>query len=872
MRLPAALPFRFARSAPFVITAALFACDTTDRRPTPIEPTRTAASDAAADATNAPAEPAAARNAVVDLPDDVAAADNASASAVVLPPSARAQKQALADLFAVADDYDPDTTVQVNSNETRLQAVKIGQDVGAVDGEARIEVPADLLKVWDFFTQLQLVGDTGNLSAFWEADNGQSAAHEHWYKAPNLNVFQANSIPAQDGVAYTLVVRGRGTLDAVRLLISEGGVGETFDESPWSVLGADKPVLDVTLTLDLDAKRSIAGIDRFEHEKYFRVYASPWGGPWGVLDHVLDHGFRPGRQVFKIGPALEQGYDDEYPNKPEFREDPDRPHHVDPAFFESGWTWPATIPEGIAERFGDLKYALCLDEWPSFNAHSGPGVTNSRGTPEDFAAAAETAGRSVKLVVEQTGLVPAYVEVKNEADVPYEWSYHSAPPTEGPKAGMDGWDLLADFHNQVADGVRAFVPEAKVGGPTSAYPYLSAGDWGLAQRHFKFMDDTKDGLDFYSHHFYEGAGLLFEDRLREGANTYLLGRATAYLDVLQNHMALTDNQKPIVLSEFGTLAGGAEDYQMWQAVRNWSAYLVQFMQRPDELDLTVPFAIPLIWWEPENPDGLFKYDTVDANRDPTKLTANRAGLASGISGSPMTGIRLNKPAWFLDLWDGYRGDLVPVVSDTPHVNVHAAADGKTLWLAVSNLKAQRIAVDLDAALGGRTVSAAEQRRLYLDRGELKYEVHDVADALGRVEVAPEETSVLRLTLDEPVDPTRTLTQTRHYGSRTLMPTGEPQTLTVDGPDAVADAPPASARLRVAVQRKDGFTAPLTVRFNGLELTADLSHSTGVEHFDTHVTLDVPAEAVQRRNTVTLDQPDEGGMLAGAVLMVVSETE
>ncbi len=786
--------------------------------------------------------------------------------AVQLPPSAQAQKQALADLFAAAAQHETDTVVQVNSNETRLQAVRFALDTGAVEGATRIPVPDNLLPVWGFFTQMQLVGDVAELAVAWEGSDGLSAPHQHWYKTDTTNVFQAKNIPAHDGVTYTLVVSGTGRLDAIRLLINERGIGEVFDESPWSVLAADKPVLNVPLALDLDAKRAIAGESRFEREKFFRVYAAPWGGPWGVLDHAAERGFLPGRQILKIGPMLEQGYDDEYPNKPPFNEDPNRPGHVDPAFFDAPWDWPATIARGMAERFSDLDYALCLDEWPSFNQHRGPGIVNSRGTPADFDAAAETAGRTVKMVAEKTGLVPAFVEVKNEADVPYEWSYHGAPV--GPD-GQNSWAKLADFHNRVADGVRRFVPQAKVGGPTSAYPFLSAADWRLGRQQMAFMDDTRGRLDFYSHHFYEGAGLLFEDRLREGTNTYLLGRATAYLDLLRSHGVQTNNTVPFVLSEFGTLAGGPEDYQQWQAVRNWSAYLVQFMQRPDELDLCVPFAIPLQWWQPENPMGLFKYDTVDENRDPTALTANRVGIASGIPGSPMTGIRPNKPAWFLDLWDGYAGTMVPVTSGTPHVHAHAVARGHTLWLAVSNMKAQRITVNLGAALGGRGVATATQRRLYLDRGELRYDTVEVTRSLGHIAVAPEETTVLQLTLDRPFRPERTLNETRHYGSRTLMPTGSPQNLTVGAPESVADAPPHAATLRVGVQRKGGFTQPLTVRFNGLDFVVDLSHSAGIQHYDTCVEITLPVEAVQRHNRVTLTQSDDGGMMAAAVLKVTT---
>ncbi|BAM04383.1 hypothetical protein [Phycisphaera mikurensis] len=756
-----------------------------------------------------------------------------AAAEVALPPSAQADKARLAHLFEVAERHDPVRMTQVNSQEQRLQAVRFGRGTGPVRGEARLEVPADLLPLWSFFKQLQLVGETAGLSVAWRSGSGAAGEASHWYRAEGLNVFQAGSIPAEPGTPLTLILRGEGRLEEVRLQIDDNGIGPVFDESPWSALGADRPVVPVGVEMDLSAKRALGGTTRFEREKFFRVYAAPWGGPWGVLDAVAERGFLPGRQLFKIAPALEVGYPEDGPGKPPFREDPDRPRHTDPAFFSSGWSWPE-VEAGIAERYAGLDYALCLDEWPSFNRHAGPGVVNSRGTPADFDAAAETAGRTVKLVSELTGLAPAWVEVKNESDVPYEWSYHGVE-------GVDAWDLLADFHVKVADAVRAFSPGVKVGGPTSAYPALAVKDWALARRHTAFMDATRGRLDFYSHHFYEGAGLLFEDLRAGGGDTYLLGKATSYLDLLRAHGANTGNTVPFLLTEFGTLTGGGQDHQRWQAIRNWSAYLVQFMQRPDELDLCVPFAIPLLWWDPDHPHALFEPDG-DGGWRPTPM------------------------ARFLDLWEGYGGELLPIASDDPLVSVHAAGDGRTLWVAISNMRSRRVAVDLAAGLAGAEVATADRRRLWLDRGELVWSVEDAAAALAAVELSPEETSILEITLAEPLSPARVLGLSRHYGTRTLLRTGTPQTLTVGGPAGAA----ASALLRVGVQRENGFTQPLRVSFNGAELEADLAFSAGIPAFDAFVTVEVPAGLVRERNQLVLHQPEPGGTLASAVLLVETE--
>ncbi|MEM1026905.1 MAG: hypothetical protein AAGJ38_02375 [Planctomycetota bacterium] len=781
-----------------------------------------------------------------------------------LPGYAQAQKDRLAKLFETAERYGPMYRVQVNSREEKLLGVHLAKDIGEIDGERRFPVPSELVALWDYFVRFHLEGDVHGLDVSWENSDGAGGALAHWYKTDTANVFQARSVPTQTHLQYTVVVRGKGSLDAIRLLVrDEGGISSIFDGSPWSVLGADKPVLPVKVSVDLNSVLSIGGITDFETDKYFRLYAMPWGGPWGVHDYFLEHGFKPGRQIFKIYPALEIGYDDELPGKPPFVEDPDRPNHADPAFFESGWSWPETIPQGVAERYQGLDFVLCFDEWPSFNRHEGEGVVNSRGTPENFVAAAETAGRTLKFITEQTGITPKWIEVKNESDIPYEWSYHAAP-------GEDGWAKLAEFHNEVAEGMKAFVPGVMVGGPTTAYPNFAAADWNLARRHLTFMDQTKGTLDFYSHHFYEGDRLLFEDELRRGGNSYLLGRMTSYLDLIRAHQANTDNLVPLIITEYGSLSGGGEDHQIWKKLRNYSAYMVQYMQRPDELDVTVPFLIPFTWWSPEAKDGIFVFDSVDEKRDLSKLTANRPGMASGIPDSPMTGIHAGKARWFLDLWEGFNGQLVPVASDTPYVNVHAAADGNTLWIAASSVKSQRVAIDLSESLAAEDIDAVEQRRLYLDSGELQFEINDVSTQLQSLPLAAEETSVFKITLARPFTPGRTLTQHRHYGSRTLMPTGRPQSLMV----AVSDLPDAGdiqkAVFRVSVQRKDGFNEPLTLTFNGQTLEVDLSESRGIVNYDTVREVEIPAEWIQQENQIVLDQSEEGGMLAASVLLLTTK--
>ena len=99
----------------------------------------------------------------------------------------------------------------------------------------------------------------------------------------------------------------------------------------------------------------------------------------------------------------------------------------------------------------EFDYAMCFDNWPSFMGVKNlpKGTFNERGTPDEsyFDAAAQLASDWIRIEKETKGRTATYWEIKNETDVASEWAYHRYP-------GKDGWKLLADFHNAVADTVH----------------------------------------------------------------------------------------------------------------------------------------------------------------------------------------------------------------------------------------------------------------------------------------------------------------------------------------------------------------------------------------------------------------------------------
>ncbi|MEM9252988.1 MAG: hypothetical protein AAGB29_11615, partial [Planctomycetota bacterium] len=97
---------------------------------------------------------------------------------------------------------------------------------------------------------------------------------------------------------------------------------------------------------------------------------------------------------------------------------------------------------------------------------------------------------------------------------------------------------------------------------------------------------------------------------------------------------------------------------------------------------------------------------------------------------------------------------------------------------------------------------------------------------------------------------------------------QPLAISVPSEDLAGDV--ASAVLRIAVQRENGFGQPLRVMFNGESIDVDLSDSQGIRHYDTVQEVSIPADWVRAENDIVLSQPEPDGMMASAVLLLTTE--
>ncbi len=733
----------------------------------------------------------------------------------------------------VVPEFKVETKVQVNSGVKALTHLVFFEKTTPINGKLAVPIPFALNEHIFDFKQVEIIGRglNGVTRVIVESIGSGNPVLGITAQREKRVQIKVNSFMCALNVPLKLIIEGRGTVEKVEFVHREG-IAMEFDASIYREPGLDKPVKPVSMRVDATRLRSIEGICELKRERYFRYYADPNGDRSGKEPYFRGMGFLPGRQIVELGPAYEDRYG-AADAMVTLKEDPKRPGSgfADPAFFERRefWRFAGVDP--------DLDFVFCFDSWPRFTHPTNfPGVPNQRGTPDvsKFGAAADMAVRYLKALERDSGRSARWWEVKNESDVKSEWIYHH-------EKGYDSWKLLADFHNTMADGIHKALPHLEVGGPVSAWFVPYAGDFKVWRNQARFMDLTRDHLDFYSHHFYEVGAMDSLERVRREGHSYVQGGLECVLDMLRAHMAATGNNKPMVCSEYGSLSFVRDERGFWMHIKNINSLLVKFLDRPHDFEITVPFMLTFMHWAPDSLET-FIHQTPDGEFVKTKNT------------------------YIIDMWTGFEGRRIPV-SDTEHkVRAHAVIDGDLVRLAVNNHSGQRVALDIDAVVpkGSRVVSV-KRRMAYFRKGEPRF-VHDELPGLKAILLGVDVTAIFEIKLDREPALKETLDETIHYATTTALKVNG--SVALDIPVDTKD--PVAAALRVGFHRKGGFAKPVALVLNGAEHVADLSYSEGTPNLLDYVEIPVDPRTLREENTLVVKTDEPGATVTAARITTVSD--
>lgn len=720
----------------------------------------------------------------------------------------------------------------------RLLRVKMNDTAFAVDGDTELALPEGTQRAAPFCRYFELHGtDLHQLGKIRLLPTAPDSDLPISTKTPTVYRVKVPALPAPRGTSprYRLHVNGKASITEIHM-VPFNGLMEVFDDIPYRNLGHEYPPQKTKVKVDTTRELSIAGHIELDRSKWFRYYGKPGTLPKVLEDHAIERGFLPGRQMLKFEPAFVKGYD---PKAPKLEEDPKRSGHADPEFF--GSKHQNTHFAKATKRYPkDTKFAMCLNDYPEFMSvkHTG------RGTPltNRFPAAAELVTDFLKNQIRHSGRTATWWELKNEATIKAEWDHHWKP-------GYDAWGLMAEFHNTVADRVHREVPGVKIGGPASAWMQVQVKNFELWRNQLRFMDLTKGHMDFYSHHFYEDMGTIGAYARRDrGYRNYLLGRMEAILNMFRAHMEGTDNVRPLLLTELGSLNIGNSEADYWLRLRTYSAMITRLMDRPHQIDLAVPFIFLASPWDPSNGHAVFIPKT--GKWFPNELSAydrTQCGL-------------------YLDLWRDFSGRRLPVETGNRYLKAVAVHEGTKIRVALSNMSGRRQLVDLQMLLDGNRVDSITHRRMYRMDGKIVYR-DAVEVSLDAVPVEVEETGIVTISISNSLSPKRVIERREYFAPETATATAEQPTdgFRIQIPNRTDGL--TRAQLFVGVHRNGGLDVPVRGTLNGHRFEQHPEWAKGITELFEQVVFEIPPAWVKQDNRVKLNLDATGTTITSLHLRV-----
>lgn len=202
-----------------------------------------------------------------------------------------------------------------------------------------------------------------------------------------------------------------------------------------------------------------------------------------------------------------------------------------------------------------------------------------------------------------------------------------------------------------------------------------------------FIDAAGENMDFYSIHFYdwvsngEGPDATTKGKFRYG------GPVEAVFEMLEWYQQYRFGEsKPWVISEYGSIVGPQSldtDFRWgdWTHVQTFNRMLMQFLQRPDMIVKSMPFA-PI--------KGTWGYSG-DLRYEPSLMQTD----------APYADIFQPETEWYFtdklqwyQLWADVDGTRVDTSSTDPDVQADAYVKDEHLFLILNNLEWETSTVDL----------------------------------------------------------------------------------------------------------------------------------------------------------------------------------
>ncbi|MDG1804571.1 hypothetical protein [Flavicella sp.] len=414
---------------------------------------------------------------------------------------------------------------------------------------------------------------------------------------------------------------------------------------------------------------------------------------------------------------------------------------------------------------------------------------------------------------------------------------------------------MCEFHKILGQRVHA-APELKnmnVIGYASAYPEFEGKDFSVWNtRYKKFIDIAGADMDMFSVHLYDGSGNVNnKGGRRSGSNS------EAILDLIEGYSyAKLGKVKPIAITEYGRLVQDQpgfpnvpnfEPIENSQAVRSQIHMVMNFMERGDDIALTIPFTT--------------------GKSKPTFRFSKASLWAQNKSGK----WEFTPRKYFFEIWKDVKGDRVAISSSNIDVQTQAFVDGKELFVVLNNLNDDTQEVDL-ALLDSKNLKKVEVKRLKIFKDKTPdLNVKETKSAPQKLKLAYGETVVLKYQFKKKIEFENTIRSKKYYAEKCVTPIVASKEIGFSFKNVkVAKG---KATLRLGVGRKNGASLNPIVLVNGKKVTITTDVIRGYDQHNRKQffgTLEIPVnieDLNNGENKVSVKFEDQGGHISSAILQV-----
>ncbi len=624
----------------------------------------------------------------------------------------------------------------------------------------------------------------------------------------------------------------------------------------------------VNVDVNFDINHIVGAVDSFNREKFINCHSDPSDNDFNdqpdklaylINDLDVYFGRETGRMRFQVN---------------QVKEDPSRPGFADPADiltignrFKNNYRVNSTDRHAF-EKGRLMTAAQDVPFYPNGSNATGKGwfFSQVNTAAEPFGTAlGEYMGRYLRDAHGTGGssgfVKPTWVEVMNEPIWPLvDFNLHGGATI----------DDVFKMHETVADQIKIYAPDVKVGGWATAFPDLEKngvtnavpfGQW--EERWKRFIDEVGAKMDFYSIHIYDFPGISGGlEQYRKGSNM------EATMDMIEHYNTIKyGSVKPWIISEYGSQLNDWYN-QSWSPFRDWlflkaqSSMMMQFMERADVIEKAVPFSVMKAEWGFGNfrDNGVPYYWRM----------MRRENEPSDYSGDWVWTDYIK----FFELWSDVKGKRIDTKSTDPDLMVDAYVDGNKAYVVFNNIDEKNINVNLNQfGLNGNTVTNVKIKHLYLGLDNTpKLDVTESSSVPTTITVGEEGTMIIEytfgtnLTIDETSKETKTYATT--YKQEILS--NQPISFTIPN---VTKGTFGEAILRLGIGREKAKSRiPASISVNGgVPITDFSSDYRGDDQSDRNsffgvIEIPIPyASLIKGDNTITVTYNDAGGFVSSCAL-------